>query len=71
MNILHADCNHPALIKKLDSAGFSNIEGYTLSKEEILENQQLYDGYSLDELYGSKVGVQFPPAIRAEMMKYF
>lgn len=35
------------------------------------ENQQLYDGYSLDELYGSKVGVQFPPAIRAEMMKYF
>lgn len=35
------------------------------------ENQQLYDGYSLDELYGAKVGVQFPPAIRAEMMKYF
>lgn len=44
MTILHADSNHPSLIKKLEAAGFSNVEGYKMSKEEILENQNLYDG---------------------------
>lgn len=44
MTILHADSNHPLLIKKLKEAGFKNIEGYTIPKEEILENQHLYDG---------------------------
>ncbi|MFV8225515.1 2-hydroxyacid dehydrogenase [Christiangramia aquimixticola] len=44
MNILHADTNHPALIEKLQQAGHHNIEGYEMSREEILQNQQQYDG---------------------------
>lgn len=34
------------------------------------ENAQLYDGYTLDELYGVKMGAKHPPAVKAEMMKY-
>lgn len=44
MIILHADSNHPLLIKKLWKAGHHNIEAYNQTKEEILENNQLYDG---------------------------
>lgn len=33
------------------------------------ENAQLYDGYTVDELYGAKVGYKHPPAVRAEMVK--
>ncbi|HET7361591.1 MAG TPA: 2-hydroxyacid dehydrogenase [Salinimicrobium sp.] len=44
MTILHADSNHPSLIQKLKEAGFTNIEGYNLSKEEILDKIYLYDG---------------------------
>ena len=44
MTILHADSNHPTLIQQLEAAGFNNIEGYTLSAEEILRDQHLYDG---------------------------
>lgn len=33
------------------------------------EHARIYDGYSLDELYGSKVGVKHSPAVRAEMTK--
>ncbi len=44
MIILHIDSNHPSLIKQLEEAGHHNIEGYTLTKEEILENGHLYDG---------------------------
>ena len=44
MTILHADSNHPLLIKKLSEAGFENIEAYTQSPQEILEKQHLYDG---------------------------
>ena len=35
------------------------------------ENAQLYDGYSLDELYGVKMGAKHPPAVKAEMAKYW
>jgi len=35
------------------------------------ENAKIYDGYTLDELYGNKVGAKNPPAIEAEMKKYF
>ncbi len=35
------------------------------------ENAKIFDGYTLDELYGSKVGAKNPPAIEAEMKKYF
>ncbi len=44
MIILHIDSNHPSLLKQLEAAGHHNIEGYTLSKEEIFENGHLYDG---------------------------
>ncbi|TRO64494.1 2-hydroxyacid dehydrogenase [Christiangramia sabulilitoris] len=44
MIILHADTNHPILMKKLEEAGHNNIEGYHQSREEILQNQHLYDG---------------------------
>ena len=44
MIILHADSNHPALINRLRDAGHHNIEAYNQSREEILENQHLYDG---------------------------
>lgn len=44
MNVLHVDSNHPSLLKKLEAAGFHNIEGYTLSREAVLKNQHLYDG---------------------------
>ena len=44
MIILHIDSNHPSLLKQLEDAGHHNIEGYSLSKEEILENGHLYDG---------------------------
>ncbi len=44
MIILHADSNHPNLVKKLEAAGHHNIEAYNQSSQEILENQHLYDG---------------------------
>lgn len=44
MIILHADSNHPILIKKLTEAGHHNIEAYQQGREEIIENQHLYDG---------------------------
>ena len=44
MIILHVDSNHPTLIQQLAAAGHNNIEAYNQSREEILENQHLYDG---------------------------
>lgn len=44
MIILHADSNHPILIKELAAAGHENIEAYDKSQEEILKDQHLYDG---------------------------
>ncbi len=44
MIILHIDSNHPLLIKKLEEAGHHNIEAYNQTREQILENCQLYDG---------------------------
>lgn len=34
------------------------------------ESARIYDGYTLDELYGSKVGLKHSPAVLAEMRKY-
>lgn len=44
MIILHADSNHPILLKQLEEAGHHNIEAYNQSVEEILENGHLIDG---------------------------
>jgi D-3-phosphoglycerate dehydrogenase / 2-oxoglutarate reductase len=44
MIILHADSNHPTLLKQLAAAGHQNIEAYDQTADEILENQHLYDG---------------------------
>ncbi len=51
MIILHADTNHPALMKKLADAGHHNIEGYEQSRETTLENQHLYDGIVIRSRY--------------------
>ena len=44
MIILHVDSNHPTLIKQLSVAGYHNIKAYDQSRDEILENQHLFDG---------------------------
>jgi len=44
MNILHLDTNHPLLIKKLNSAGFTNHEDYSSSKEAVEQIIHKYDG---------------------------
>ena len=44
MIILHVDSNNPLLIKELQKAGYHNVEAYNICKEEILDNQHLYDG---------------------------
>ena len=41
MIILHADSNHPTLIKQLEAAGHTNIEAYDQSREQILEAARL------------------------------
>lgn len=51
MIILHADTNHPTLMKKLEEAGYHNIEGYEQSREETLQNQHLYDGIVIRSRY--------------------
>ncbi len=51
MIILHADTNHPILMKLLADAGHHNIEGYQQSREETLENQHLYDGIVIRSRY--------------------
>ncbi|MFD1094718.1 2-hydroxyacid dehydrogenase [Salegentibacter chungangensis] len=51
MIILHADTNHPTLMKQLADAGHHNIEGYQQSREETLENQHLYDGIVIRSRY--------------------
>lgn len=51
MIILHADTNHPTLIKQLADAGHHNIEGYQQSREVTLENQHLYDGIVIRSRY--------------------
>lgn len=35
VKILHIDSNHPTLWQQLEEAGFRNVEGYKLSKEQI------------------------------------
>jgi len=51
MIILHADTNHPTLMKKLEEAGHHNIEGYEQTREETLQNQHLYDGIVIRSRY--------------------
>ncbi len=51
MIILHADTNHPNLMRKLEEAGHHNIEGYEQTREETLQNQHLYDGIVIRSRY--------------------
>ena len=57
MIILHADSNHPSLLKTLSAAGHHNIKAYNQSREEILENQHLYDGIVIRSRF--KIGRDF------------
>ena len=61
MIILHADSNHPTLIKQLEAAGHVNIEAYDQTKEQILENEQLYDGIVIRSRF--KIGKDFIDAV--------
>ena len=51
MIILHADTNHPILMRKLAEAGHHNVEGFEQSREETLQNQHLYDGIVIRSRY--------------------
>lgn len=42
--VLHIDSNHPILIEQLQLLGFTNIEDYSSSKEEIEQNIDQYEG---------------------------
>ncbi len=44
MTILHADSNHPLLIQQLELAGYQNIQAYDRSMDDILKDQQLFEG---------------------------
>ncbi|GHA23131.1 2-hydroxyacid dehydrogenase [Salinimicrobium marinum] len=66
MIILHADSNHPTLIKHLADAGHTNIEAYNQSEQEILENQHLYDGIVIRSRF--KIGKEFLDA--AQNLKF-
>ena len=44
MKILHLDNNHPLLIEQLNNAGYTNVEGYTLSRTEALSEIGSYNG---------------------------
>lgn len=41
MTILHADSNHPLLMRKLEEAGHQNIEAYIQPVDEILGNKNM------------------------------
>ena len=61
--------NQPSLSKKLPKAPrvlSGQLEPFRLDGE----NARLFDGYTLDELYGSKVGFKHSPAVLAEIRKY-
>jgi D-3-phosphoglycerate dehydrogenase / 2-oxoglutarate reductase len=60
MIVLHADSNHPLLLKKLEEAGHHNIEAYDQSMEQLLENQHLYDGIVIRSRF--KIGREFMDA---------
>ncbi|WP_417885314.1 2-hydroxyacid dehydrogenase [Zunongwangia sp.] len=51
MIILHADTNHPNLMKLLADAGHHNIEGFNQTREETIQNQHLYDGIVIRSRY--------------------
>jgi D-3-phosphoglycerate dehydrogenase len=44
MKILHLDNNHPLLIEQLNNAGYTNVEGYHLSRAEALKEIDSYNG---------------------------
>lgn len=44
MKVLHIDSNHPLLVDQLQTHGFENHEAYSLTRAEILEIIQHYDG---------------------------
>lgn len=66
MVIVHADSNHPNLIKKLSEAGHENVEAYDQTPEEILSNQHLYDGIVIRSRF--KIGKDFLDA--AQNLKF-
>lgn len=66
MTILHVDSNHPSLIQKLTDAGFNNIEGYTMKREQVLDSQHLYDGLVIR----SRIEIDRDFLLRANNLKF-
>ncbi|MCA4805226.1 2-hydroxyacid dehydrogenase [Myroides odoratimimus] len=58
--VLHIDSNHPLMITQLAELGYENVENYTASKEEIVENIHEYEGiiirsrFSIDQSFLEK-----------------
>ena len=62
MKILHLDNNHPLLINRLESAGFSNEEDYTSSKESVEKKIENYEGVVIRSRF--KIDKQFIDAAK-------
>lgn len=62
MKILHLDNNHPLLINRLESAGFSNEEDYTSSKESVEKKIENYEGIVIRSRF--KIDKQFIDAAK-------
>ncbi|UAB82115.1 hydroxyacid dehydrogenase [Marixanthomonas sp. SCSIO 43207] len=62
MKILHLDNNHPLLINRLESAGFSNEEDYISSKESVEKKIENYEGIVIRSRF--KIDKQFIDAAK-------
>lgn len=62
MKILHLDNNHPLLINRLESAGFSNEEDYISSKESVEKKIENYEGVVIRSRF--KIDKQFIDAAK-------
>ena len=60
-----ASSQTPTRIPKAPKLLSGELENFRLDAEHA----RIYDGYSLEELYGSKVGFKHSPAMKAEMRK--
>lgn len=57
MKILHLDNNHPLLVKQLEEAGHTNVENFTISKEETEAIIADYEGIVIRSRF--KIDKQF------------
>lgn len=68
--VLRAGFTQKAVTTKLPPRAPKLISGELEPFRLDAEAARVFDGYTLDELYGSKVGLRHSPAMTAEMKKY-